>query len=275
VVYYNSFVSELALWERRWADADKAVREDVARMRSRDTAQIRVWLCAKGLRAQAELAALARARRDADAARHWPAQARKLITVARRAAADASAVTPSAAGWLAQAEAEYARAPGGARPELWSEAAAAWDRLDRPPLAAYCRWREAEALVAAGASRTEAAVPLREAHAAAARVGAKPLLRELELLAQRARLDLAPPEAPVTRSTAGSGQGSRPDTARGGGSDPRRPWLHQPRDRGGARHQRQDGQRPRLAHPAEARRAEPARSGRDRAPPHPAARRAA
>ena len=34
VVYYHVFVSELALWERRWADADKAVREDVARMRS-------------------------------------------------------------------------------------------------------------------------------------------------------------------------------------------------------------------------------------------------
>ena len=95
---------ELALWERRWADADKAIREDVARLRSRDTAQIRVWLCAKGLRAQAELAALARARRDADAALHWPAQARKLIAVARRAAADASAVTPNAAGWPPEAK---------------------------------------------------------------------------------------------------------------------------------------------------------------------------
>ena len=64
-------------------------------------------------------------------------------------------------------------------------------------------WRQAEALVAAGASRTEAAVPLREAHAVAARIGARPLLRELELLAQRARLDLAPPQAASPeRSTA-------------------------------------------------------------------------
>jgi DNA-binding NarL/FixJ family response regulator len=37
-------------------------------------------------------------------------------------------------------------------------------------------------------------VPLREAHAVAARIGAKPLLRELELLAQRARLEVAPPQ---------------------------------------------------------------------------------
>ena len=64
-----------------------------------------------------------------------------------------------------------------------------WERLERPPLAAYCRWRQAEALVAAGASRADATAPLREAHAVAARLGARPLLRELELLAERARLD--------------------------------------------------------------------------------------
>jgi DNA-binding CsgD family transcriptional regulator len=192
---YDVYVCELALWERRWTDADAAIYEGLAQARRREAAQIRVQVCAKGLRAQAELAALARARRDADAVRHWLAQARKLIAVARRAAADASEVTPNAVGWLALAQAEYARARGVVRPELWSEAAATWDRLDRPPLAAYCRWREAEALVAAGASRTEAAVPLREAHAVAARIGARPLLRELELLAQRARLDLAPQQA--------------------------------------------------------------------------------
>ena len=93
------------------------------------------------------------------------------------------------------AEAEYERARGEPRPGSWSEAAAAWDRLERPPLAAYCRWREAEALVAAGAPRTEASVPLREAHVVATRVGAKPLLRQLELLAERARLDLTSPDA--------------------------------------------------------------------------------
>ena len=38
-------------------------------------------------------------------------------------------------------------------------------------------------------------MPAREAHAVAARIEARPLLRELELLAQRARLDLAPPPA--------------------------------------------------------------------------------
>ncbi len=157
-------------------------------------AQLRVWFCAKGLRAQAELAALARARRDADAVRSWLGRAREHIAAARRAAEEASAVTPNAGGWLAQAEAEYERAIGAARPESWSDAATTWEQLERPPLAAYCRWREAEALVTAGASRTEASVPLRAAHSVATRLGAQPLLRELELLAERARLDLTSPE---------------------------------------------------------------------------------
>ena len=191
---YDVYLAELALWERRWTDADAAIQDGLAQTRRREAAQIRVQMCAKGLRAQAELAALARARRDASAVRNWLTRARKLITAGRRAAAEASAVSPSPEGWLAMAEAEYARARAIVRPESWSQAAGIWERLDRLPLAAYCRWRQAEALVAAGASRTEAAVPLRQAHAVAARIGAKPLLRELDLLAQRARLDLAPPQ---------------------------------------------------------------------------------
>jgi DNA-binding CsgD family transcriptional regulator/tetratricopeptide (TPR) repeat protein len=192
---YDVFLAELALWERRWTEADRAVGDGLARSRSRQAAQLRVWFSAKGLRAQAELAALARARRDADAVRSWLAEARRLIAVARRAGAEASAVTPNAAGWLVLAEAEYERAHGVTEPESWVQAAAAWERLGRPPLAAYCRWRQAEALVAAGASRREASAPLRKAHAVAAWIGAKPLLRELGLLAERARLELAPQEA--------------------------------------------------------------------------------
>jgi DNA-binding CsgD family transcriptional regulator/tetratricopeptide (TPR) repeat protein len=192
---YDVFLAELALWERRWTQAHQAVRDGLGKARSPQAAQLRVWFCAKGLRAQAELAALARARRDAVAVRNWLTRAEELITVARRAAAEAAAVTPNAGGWLALAEAEYTRARGVARPESWSQAADSWKRLERPPLAAYCRWREAEALVTAGASRTEAAVPLRDAHAVATRIGALPLLHELELLAQRARLDLTPAQA--------------------------------------------------------------------------------
>ena len=53
---------------------------------------MRVQLCAKGLRAQAELAALARARRDENGLRDRLGRARELLSVARQAAAEASAV---------------------------------------------------------------------------------------------------------------------------------------------------------------------------------------
>jgi DNA-binding NarL/FixJ family response regulator len=196
---YDAYRAELALWERRWADAAQAIDDGLTQAQPDEAAQIRVQLCAKGLRAQAELAALARARRADAALRSHLDRARDLLAVARRAAADAAPITPNAAAWHLLARAEHARAgparAGGAAAQEWVDAAAAWDRLERPPLAAYCRWRQAEALIAAGASRAEASVPLRDAHAVAARIGARPLATELELLAQRARLDLTPPVA--------------------------------------------------------------------------------
>jgi DNA-binding CsgD family transcriptional regulator/tetratricopeptide (TPR) repeat protein len=191
---YHVWLAELALSEHRWADADAAVQDGLVQAAHPAAPQIRVEVCARGLRAQAELAALARARRDTGGLSDHLDRAEMLLAVARDAAAEAAAITPNAGGWLALCEAEHERARGDARPESWAEAARTWEGLERPPLAAYCRWRQAEALVAAGASRAEAAIPLREAHAVAARIGAKPLLRELELLAERARLELAPPE---------------------------------------------------------------------------------
>jgi DNA-binding CsgD family transcriptional regulator/tetratricopeptide (TPR) repeat protein len=190
---YDAYVAELALWERRWIDADHAARDALAAAGSRAVPHLNVWFCAKALRAQAELAALARARRDSVALDMWRARADELITAARR---EDTAISPNTGGWLAIAEAEYERADGVAQPLSWSDAASMWVTLERPPLAAYCRWRQAEALVAIGASRTEASVPLRDAYGVASRLGALPLLREIEMLAQRARLDLAPPPAP-------------------------------------------------------------------------------
>jgi len=91
------------------------------------------------------------------------------------------------------AEAEYERARGDAGPGPWAEAANRWEHQDRAPLAAYCRWRRAEASVTAGASRAEASIPARAAYEVAVRIGAQPLKRELELLGELARLRIATP----------------------------------------------------------------------------------
>jgi len=198
---YDVYLAEVALWEHRWMDADRAVRDALAMAETGHAPRLRVWFCAKGLRAQAELAALARARRDTDAERSWLGRADELIAIARAAASEVTATTPNAVAWLALAEAEYGRTHGTDGSEQWSAAAAAWDLVERRPLAAYCHWREAETLVAAGASRTEASVPLRQAHAAAVHIGAGPLLREVEMLAQRARLSLVAPDTQPASAT--------------------------------------------------------------------------
>jgi DNA-binding NarL/FixJ family response regulator len=196
--------AELALWERRWDDAEHAAGDGLRRLPAQEAALLRVRLCVQGLRAQAELAALARARRDSDALTDRLQRARQLRSTAREAAIEAAAVTPTAAAWRAVAEAEYDRARAHPNPRSWDEAAAAWEALQRPPIVAYCRWRQAEALVAAGASAADAALPARAAHAVAQRLGARPLQEEIEWLAQRARLDLAPPGHPADH---GSGLG--------------------------------------------------------------------
>jgi DNA-binding CsgD family transcriptional regulator len=188
------YVAELALWERRWTEADAAVEDGLARVRSRGTAQIRLPLQAKGLRALAELAAIARARRDPAAAREHLDRAAALLEAARADARDAIPVTPNATAWHALAEVEHERARDVPRPDLWADAATAFEAVERPPLAAYCRLRQGEALVAAGASRAEAAEPLRDAYEVASRICFRPLLHDLELLAERARLDLSPPQ---------------------------------------------------------------------------------
>ena len=87
--------------------------------------------------------------------------------------------------------AECTRAGGRSDAVAWSAASDACDAWGAPFRSAYARWRLAEALLAARRPRAEAAVPLREAHAMAAGLGARLLLAEIESLARRARIDLA------------------------------------------------------------------------------------
>jgi tetratricopeptide (TPR) repeat protein len=94
--------AELALWERRWDDAERAVGEGLRRLPAQEAARLRVRLCAQGLRAQAELAAVARARRDRDGLADRLGRALELLDAARGAAVEAAAVTPTAAAWRAR-----------------------------------------------------------------------------------------------------------------------------------------------------------------------------
>ncbi len=139
-----------------------------------------------GLTAEATATQHARDIGDTAAVDASLAQAELLIARVRACAEDGG---PLELAYLAHAEADHCRAVGADQADRWVAAAERWDALGRPYPAAVARWRNAEALVAAG--DREAAVPVAAAAMAAAeRLGAAWLAGELESLAARARLRL-------------------------------------------------------------------------------------
>ena len=56
---------------------------------------------------------------------------------------------------IATAEAEWTRTIGTSDPNRWKDAIDAWDQFEFPYRAACARWRQAEALLGAGASRAD------------------------------------------------------------------------------------------------------------------------
>ena len=124
------------------------------------------------------------------AAEEGRAEALALISgLARRVASPA----PLWQAYALHVSAELARAEKRDRVERWAEVVAAYEPLDAPYPTARARHRLADALLAEGGRRDEAATLLRAAHGAAARLGARPLVEDLELLAARARLSLTTP----------------------------------------------------------------------------------
>lgn len=187
---YAALAAELALWEGRVDDAARALDDGIGLASPDELPR----LYALALRTQAERAQLAADRRDRAGVAAARSRAGKLLDEARRAATAAAVFSAEATAWRRLAEAEHARIDA-SPPKAWHGTAAAFDSLERPYVAAYCRWREAEAHVAAGALRSTAAVPARAAHRTASGLRARLLQRQLELLAQRARIYLVEPSA--------------------------------------------------------------------------------
>ncbi|MFG2329165.1 AAA family ATPase [Streptomyces sp. NPDC048604] len=113
----------------------------------------------------------------------------RISLLVRRVAAPA----PLWQAYALHVSAELARAEKRDDAERWTEVVAAYESLEAPYPAAQARHRLADALLAEGGRREEAAELLRSAHATALRLGARPLREDLELLAARARLPLTAP----------------------------------------------------------------------------------
>jgi DNA-binding CsgD family transcriptional regulator len=151
---------------------------------------------AVGMRACADLAEQARARRDPHAAEDAAAAADGLASWVERMGGVPFTDHPFVATIPAERatwEAEQARLAGPSDPALWSGAAKAWQDLRCPHRAAYAWWRQAQAQLDAGHPPTVAAAALRAASAAAD--GHQPLLAQVRTLADRARIPLQPSAA--------------------------------------------------------------------------------
>jgi DNA-binding NarL/FixJ family response regulator len=197
---YGVLSSELA---RRAGDIDSAraaVDEGLDRIEycSEDVVRISA-LAVAGLRVEGDAGQLARDRRDDEAATLVHSRSDALLERTRLAAESGWAAE---APQLATAEAEYARATGGDSGSLWAAAAERWEELRRPYQSSYTRWREAEALMAAGdrAGATRAATAALES---ARRLGSAWLVDEIASLVARARLQLGGQAPPAVASAEG------------------------------------------------------------------------
>jgi DNA-binding CsgD family transcriptional regulator len=207
-------LGELALWEGRHDEAGAAVAEGLGWCAERDPEGIlpdvsSPWY-SLALRLEAERAERAAARQASEEVAEARRRATPVLAALDRLASARApqARYPPVAAHLQAAQAEQSRLEGRSDPGRWRAAAAAWERLEHPYDAAYARFRQAEALLAERGSRLEAEQVLRSAHGTAVTLGAGPLRREVELLAQRGRLDLqeqadaaAAPEAAPSPAT--------------------------------------------------------------------------
>jgi DNA-binding CsgD family transcriptional regulator/tetratricopeptide (TPR) repeat protein len=190
--------AELALWAGRPSDALEQIQEALALFTAPDLTIMCGQLLAAGMRACADLADEARARRDDPAVSAARAAAAGLSTwtdrVGNRPFTDhpfVGTIPADRADW----DAEWTRLAGGSDPTAWETAGKAWQALGCPHRAAYAWWRQAEAQLETRLPTAAAAAALRAAGAAAK--GHAPLLAQLKALAERARISLSQPPSPA------------------------------------------------------------------------------
>ena len=204
-------IAELGVWHGSVADvrdaADEGVRIDERYLSDPAVA----GLLTLAIRAEADTATRARAHHDEAAAGTAVAAAvARLATLeawARDRLTTAPGVAPRFAASAALGAAELARGRGGASPDAWQRLAATLDAASRPVDAAYARFREAEAGLAARTARGGVSAALRSAHATAVRAGAAPLAAEIATLARLARIELAVGDVPADGHPALAGLG--------------------------------------------------------------------
>ena len=197
--------AELALEQGRSVNAWDQVERALSLVAGTEDEEHTPEMCAVGVHALADQVDRARGgsgRSDGDKARLL---ALGLVREAERSVAAPSErggrCAPRAEAFASMCAAEQSRLRQ-SDAELWREASRRWEAAGEPYPAAYCRWREAEALLEGRAGRAQASDCLQLAWQVSATMGALPLKEKIERLAQRAHIEL------VDAGAAEAGDGS-------------------------------------------------------------------
>ena len=197
---YAALRAELSARRGDFATAGRTVEVGIDRIQFCSDDGIRLaQIALAGIAVEAAVAERARDLGDSDDAAAATARAEHLTALVRAAAEDEA--SPIERALLAAGEADAARARGEDEPRLWEEAAARWREVQRPYSEATALWRGAQASLGRG-DRRAAGEALAEAEALVRPIGATWLLGEIEGLAQRARLSLAPEQPPAAAAAA-------------------------------------------------------------------------
>ena len=203
------YLAEAALTRGDPRDAVRRVTEALAVLSPTDDVPGRAHVFALGLRATAELAEWARARREPAGIDEATTAARSYVDGLRAAAAgrlvEGGAAEERVLARVAWGLAEEGRRTGRSDPVAWAGAADALTAAGEPYLAARCRYHGAEASIADAEDRARAASILRDVRTWAMGLGADLLVREVSTLARRARLDVSEaveaPDAPPGKAS--------------------------------------------------------------------------
>ena len=190
--------ASLALWQGDHADAGRAAGRGWDLVKDGGDWSLLVKMAATVAEVDSMAAADAGARRDLATLATIRGRSRNVV-LAATAAIERSGVGPTigsrreADAWLALATAHRDRLEGRDDPAAWDNLAAAWEILANPYEVARARWRQAEAILAAGdgrPGRARARLALLEAARIGVSLAARPLLREVRQLAGRAMIRL-------------------------------------------------------------------------------------
>ncbi len=209
--------ASFALWRGDLGDAQRAVDLGWGRVRDTEDWVLVAKMAASVLEIDAWAVADARERRDLPALARARERAATVVKAAEAAVAKAGVAKTigsrrEADAFIATARAFHARLDGRDESSAWDALAGRWEALTIPYGVARARWRQAEAALAAGdgrPGRASARRPLLEAVRIARELGARPLLRELEELAGRARIPIPEADEGAPAGPDGSTSGGR------------------------------------------------------------------